>query len=247
MIRVAPHERVTPSNRPLSRPAWLGDLVGLVVCLLAVMLALVPLFQSGLVSTHDGLIHVQRLIALDEAMRKGVLLPRWLPDLAYGYGEPVFLYYAPLAYLPALAARALGAGYVGSVEASGALALLLSGLAMYLLARSVVGSLAATGAGVVYATLPYQLVDLYVRGALAETWAFVWLPLAAWCLVGARRDGRARWSVGLALSLAGLIVTHNVTALLYLPALITFGVLLWLLPSERPRLSWQRPALGMIA
>ena len=126
---------------------------------------------------------MQRLIAIEGALRDGALLPRWLPDLAYGYGEPVLLYYAPLAYLPALVVRLLGGSYVGSVAAAGGLAIVLSAVAMYLCARSLFGPLAATVAGVVYASLPYQLVDLYVRGALAETWAFVWLPLAGWCLV----------------------------------------------------------------
>ena len=83
------------------------------------------------------------------------------------------------------------------------LALVLSALAMYLLARSLFGPLAAAVAAIVYALLPYQLVDLYVRGALAESWAFVWLPLCAWCLTRAWTDGRARWSVGLALTSPG--------------------------------------------
>lgn len=235
----------TVASRPLAVPAWLPDLAGLAVCTLAALIALLPLAPPGMVATHDGLLHIQRLIALDDAARQGVLFPRWLPDLAYGYGEPVFLYYAPLAYLPALVARMLGLGFVGSVEAASSLALVLSGLGMYLLARSLVGPRAATVAGVVYVLLPYQLVDLYVRGALAESWAFVWLPLTAWCLLGARRDNRARWSVGLALSFAGLILTHNVTALLFTPALLALGVLLWLRPVPVGRSGWLRPIIGL--
>jgi hypothetical protein len=95
---------------------------------------------------------------------------------------------------------------------------------MYLFTRSLFGPLAATVGAVVYATLPYQLVDLYVRGALAESWAFVWLPLAALCLLRAWVDRRPHWSIGLAVTVAGLILTHNVTALLFLPALGGLGL-----------------------
>ena len=95
-------------------------------------------------ATHDGFLHVQRLIALEAVVRQGAPFTRWLPDLAYGYGQPLLLYYAPLAYLPALAARFLGAGYVASIEMASGLALVLSALAMYVLARSMFGPVAAT-------------------------------------------------------------------------------------------------------
>src|SRR4051794_40915842 len=100
---------------PRSRPGWLPDAVGVLCCCLGSLLALIPLAGPGMIGTHDGMIHVQRLIALDSAVQQGALLSRWMPDLAYGYGEPVFLYYAPLAYLPALAARLTGLSYVASV------------------------------------------------------------------------------------------------------------------------------------
>lgn len=199
--------------------------VGAVLLLVAPVLW--PLLGPGLPATHDGLLHVQRLIALDAGVRQGEPFLRWLPDLAYGLGQPLFLYYAPLSYLPALAVRLLGAGYVASFEAAGGLAIVLAALAMYACARALVGPLAAAAAAVVYATLPYQLVDLYVRGALAESWAFVWLPLSTLFLVRAwDAAAQPRWSVGLALALAGLVLTHNVTALLFLPALLALAAVL---------------------
>jgi hypothetical protein len=249
--------RATPATGPAAppaaaklarklRPTWLPDTAGLLACCAASLLVLVPLAGGGMVSTHDGMLHIQRLIALEAALRDGALMPRWLPDLAYGYGTPVFLYYAPLAYMPALVIRLVGGSYVGSVAAAGGLALVLSGLTMYLLARSLFGPLGATAAGIVYASLPYQLVDLYVRGALAETWAFVWLPLGAWCLIRARQDGSRWWTAGLAVSLGGLIATHNVTALLFAPALVALGLLLWLRAGETVRGSWRMALLGFL-
>ena len=211
-----------------SAAAMVRETIAVTATLCGTVPALVPLAERGMANTHDGLIHLQRLIALESVIRQGAPFTRWLPDLAYGYGQPLLLYYAPLAYLPGLAARFLGAGYVASFEIASGLAPVLSALAMYVLARSLFGPLAATVAAVVYALLPYQLVDLYVRGALAESWAFAWLPLCAWCLTRAWTDGRACWSVGLAVTVAGLVLTHNVTALLFLPALVALGLLLQL-------------------
>jgi hypothetical protein len=226
-VVAAPRPRRSASPSRLNRPA-VRETLAIATVLVIIWPALAPLALDGLAMTHDGLIHVQRLIALEAAARHGALLTRWLPDLAYGYGQPLFLYYAPLAYAPALAARLLGAGHVASIEIASGLALVLSALAMYLFARSMVGPLAASVAAIVYAVLPYQLVDLYVRGTLAESWAFVWLPLCAWCLVKAWIDRRPRWSVGLAIALAALVLTHNITALLYLPALLALAFALQL-------------------
>jgi hypothetical protein len=204
----------------------LRETCGVSATLCAQVPALLPLFQPGLPVTHDGFLHVQRIIALEAALRQGTPFTRWLPDLAYGYGQPLLLYYAPLSYLPALLLRVLGAGYGLSFQVAEGLALVLAALAMYLLARAFVGPVAACVAAAVYGLLPYQLVDVYVRGALAESWAFVWLPLASWCLLRAWQDRRRRWSVGLALSVAGLVLTHNVTALLFLPALVALALVL---------------------
>lgn len=230
--------------------ALVRETIAVAAALCGTVPALLPLAERGMANTHDGLIHVQRLIALESVVRQGVPFTRWLPDLAYGYGQPLLLYYAPLAYLPALAARFLGAGYAASTEIASGLALVLSALTMYLFARALFGRVAAAVAAVVYAVLPYQLVDVYVRGALAESWAFVWLPLSALCLTRAWTDSRARWSAGLALSVAGLVLTHNVTALLFLPALVALGMALQLSTRSDWRALPLRPiggvALGLV-
>ena len=69
--------------------------------------------------------------------------PRWFPDFAYGYGHAVLNYYSPLTYYVAQAFHLLGAGYILSIKLSFAAGFLLSGLAMYLYAREVVGRYAA--------------------------------------------------------------------------------------------------------
>lgn len=43
-------------------------------------------------TTHDGLIHMRRIRALADALRAGVLYPRWFPDYSFGYGYPVLNY-----------------------------------------------------------------------------------------------------------------------------------------------------------
>jgi hypothetical protein len=185
------------------------------------------LVLPGLPGTNDGQFHLYRLFFLHESLRTEGSPGRWLADVAYGYGAPIFNYYAPASYLPGLAAVLAGTGYVAGLEVAFGFAVALSALAMFVLARSLFGLISAIVAGLVYAYLPYQLLDLYIRGALAESMAFVWLPLVPWCLLRLRADPAKRaWPAALALATAALVVTHNITSLLALPAFTALALVL---------------------
>ena len=81
--------------------------------LLLALPAVLPLLQSGYLDSHDGLFHLYRLAALDEAFKGGVFNPRWFPDFAFGYGHPVLNYYSPLTYFVAQLFHMVGVGNLG--------------------------------------------------------------------------------------------------------------------------------------
>ena len=201
---------------------------GYLIVLALALPVLWPLVGPAYLSSHDGLHHLFRLLDLDWCLRGGVLYPRWLPHLGFGYGYPVLNYYAPLSYYAAEALHVLGAGFVDSIKLTYALGFLGSGLTMYLFAKEHMGRLPAILAAGVYVYLPYHLADAYVRGALAEFLTFPFFPLILWCfhrLILRRSASCVAWS---ALSLAGLMVTHNLIALIFAPLLVAYIGFLWL-------------------
>ena len=144
------------------------------------------------------------------ALWHGDFYPRWLPLSHGGLGSPVFYFYPPRAFYVAAAFRGLGLATPDSVIAAYAASYVLSGLAMYAFLRDIRAARPELGA-LLYVALPYHLVDLVLRGAIAEHFAFVWIPLVALGLVRCRARGDVAI---LALSLAGLIMTHLPVALL---------------------------------
>jgi hypothetical protein len=176
-------------------------------------------------------------------VRAGVPYPRWFPGFAFGYGQPVLNFYGPLAYYWGLPFTLMGADAVAALKLVFATGLVASALAMYLFARLHLERLPSLVAAVVYVYLPYHLVDLYVRGAVAEFLAFVWFPLVLWAFhrLVVNEDPFRFASLGLAsLLLAALTVTHSLSALLFAPVLVGYAiVLLW-----RRR---DRSALGRVA
>ena len=205
--------------------------------------ALVPLARAGFFDSHDGLFHVYRLQALDRAVRAGVLFPRWFPEFAFGYGHPVLNFYGPLSYYWGLPFTLLGADPALALKLVFATGLIASALGMYTFARLHLGRGGALVAAVVYAYLPYHLVDLYVRGAVAEFLAFVWFPLVLWAfhrLVTAPKEHRFVLAALASLLLTALVVTHSLSALIFAPVL---GIYLIILLNQEHR----RGAVGGVA
>jgi 6-pyruvoyl-tetrahydropterin synthase-like protein len=196
-----------------------------VVALLVVLClpALWPMLSVTFWTSHDGLHHIFRLANFDDGLRSGVLYPRWADALGFGYGFPVTNYYAPLAYYVAAFIHLFGAGILDSLKLTYALGFVVSALGMYRLARDFVGSRAALLAAVAYTYYPYHIADTYMRGTVTEFCALTFLPLIVWLV---RRSlqahtRRMQWIYALfsAVSLCALMLTHNLSAFLFLPAL----------------------------
>jgi hypothetical protein len=174
---------------------------------------------------HDAPNTVFFLTEFDAALRDGVWYPGWATDQALGYGYPTFVLYPPLAYYVAEGFHLLGATKVAAIKWTFALATVGAGLAMYAYARRLLGRWPGFLAAVVYVYVPYHLVDLYVRAALAEYCAFVWMPLA---LLAFHRlvEGFSLRRLGAAgLAYGALWLTHNHTGLTFTPLLAAY--ILW--------------------
>lgn len=186
-----------------------------------------PLLQPGYFwDAHDARHSVYFIFEMDRGIQDGILYPRWQPDFAFGYGYPFFNIYGPLSSFAGEAFHLLGVGFTDSVKIVFGLSILASGLAMYGFVKRVAGRQAGLVAAVAYMVIPYRLVDLYVRAALAEAVAYVFVPLVLWGAWAAIRRPRLTNILGLALAYAALTVTHPLTALLLTVILICYVAVL---------------------
>jgi hypothetical protein len=199
--------------------SWLRVAAPLVATFVFSLAALSPLLSDSIPRTHDAAHHLQRLVALHDLMREGVMLSRWLPEIALGFGAPVFDFYAPLSYLPSMVAIAVGLGYVDAWRLGLAIAPLLGAVGMAVALRPTWGAVAAIAGGTTFGLAPYMLYDLHVRGALAEVYAIAILP---WCVAAGLWLARSpsRFALGaVGVTTAALVLSHHITAALALPVL----------------------------
>lgn len=164
-------------------------------------------------------------------MSRGVLYPRWLPQSFEGLGAPTFYFYPPLAfYLSGALATIMEVKF--AVSWAGSIMLFASGLAMFVWLRGKTTEAFALVGALIYMAAPYHLADFYVRSALAEFGAFIWIPLIALAIENQRR----RWGGPLlAVSYAALVCTHLPVALLTSVTLI---------PPLVVRAAWKDPMIA---
>jgi len=175
---------------------------------------------------HDDM-QAMRVYQLDQCLKDGQIPCRWVPDMGYQYGYPQFNYYGPTPYYIMEGFHLLGVGFLDSVKIGFVLALLLGNLAMFFLGKTLWGNWGGLLSAVLYAYAPYRAGDVFSRGAMGETWGFVFMPLILLTIVKLVRKPTIKASALLSLSLAGLFTTHNITSFIFLPlaTLWTLGML----------------------
>ncbi|PKQ76481.1 hypothetical protein CJP16_12865 [Aeromonas sobria] len=195
----------------------------------ATALLLLPFWLRGGSQGHDLFHHLLSGHFFAVQLWQGETYPRWLMEMNGAFGSPAFFFYPPLPYyVSALFAGPEPLAHHAMIPLlwSSTLALGLSGLFAYLWLRPFATPGRALAASLLYMALPYHLaIDIYARFALAESWAFVWAPLAL--LAQDRLCRRAPFALLLlALAVALLTLSHLPSTLLILGLLTVRSLLL---------------------
>lgn len=191
-----------------------------------------PVLFSGFpYPTHDGEIQETWYSHFASQLSSGDTYPRWLQGMNGGLGSPTFFFYPSLPFFITSAFRPFFADSLTSwriLGVSAALALVLSGVFAYLWFRKIANNRSATFGAILYMAMPYHFtVDLFTRGAFAEFWAFVWMPLIVYFAHKTIQYNRPV-SVGLAISYGLLILTHLPTTLMF--SVVPLAYVLWIAP-----------------
>lgn len=195
---------------------------------LAVLIASRDLLRPGYFSMHDDL-QIGRLYQMDLCFRDGQIPCRWVPDMGYSYGYPLFNYYPPFPFYLGEAIHVLGFSFIDTTKILFILGFLVSGVLMYLFSRKLWGDWGGLLSAVLYLFAPYHSVDVYVRGAMNEFWSLAFLPGVFWAAyeVVDRKD--RKYLPVLALFFGLLLLSHNLMTFIFTPTVAGFLLLLiWL-------------------
>ena len=189
------------------------------------------LIRVGYFPMHDDM-QPTRVYDMTKCLTDLQIPCRWVPDMGYRFGYPQYNYYGPLPYYFMSLINLLGVNIFDSVKIGFIAPLILGNLAMFYLGLSLFGETGAFAAAILYAYSPYRGSDIYSRGAMGETWAYVFLPLIVLAIKKLSEKPGKKYAAMLALSFGALLATHNVTTLIFTPLVLVYAIYLILSKSK---------------
>ncbi len=189
------------------------------------------LFGPGYYNMHDDL-QVMRVYEMEKCLKDGQIPCRWTPDMAYGYGQAMFNFYSAFPYYLAAFLRLVTPfSIIGSVKLTFFLSIFLSAVGMYLLANRLWGSLGGIFSAFLYVFIPYHALDIFVRGALAESWAIAIIPFLWFTIYELIINPNLKNVLFNSIVISCFLTTHNIYTLISLP--FTFFWAIFCLIRER--------------
>jgi len=229
---------------------------GLLLAAILTLFAIQPLLKPGLPTTADLMIHLVRTLEYEQAWAPGVIAPRWAPNLAYGYGYPLFVFAPPLPYLLGLLLQWPGFSLETAFKLLIIVTFLLYAIGMYLLVRDLFGSVeAGLVAAAAYTFAPFALREALLYGGNIPQ--FLAIGLFPWPLWAIRRAGLQAngwgWIVLAALCYAAIILSHLFQVLIFSPVFSLYILLLFVIvkndqkqPAIKKLVAFSRPFAALL-
>ncbi len=192
----------------------------LIVVIILSWSAIKPLFASGFFPMHDDT-QVARVFEMGKSLKEGQFPVRIVDGLGYGYGYPIFNFYAPLPYYFGGLINMFGVDALMATKVMIGFGALLAGISMYMLATVFFGMGGGLLAALLYLYAPYHAVQIFVRGSVGELWAYGILPLVVFGGYKITQTSSKRWIVFTTVSLASIILSHNIIGALTCIGMVT--------------------------
>ncbi|MFC1646646.1 6-pyruvoyl-tetrahydropterin synthase-related protein [Patescibacteria group bacterium] len=190
-----------------------------------ILLYLYPFANTGLPETHDSQIHVARIAAYQKAFLNLNFPPRWAGNLNFGYGSPLFIFYAPFPGYLGATLSILGFSFENSFKILLIIAFILKSISFFIWLRpnycrriSVIGS-------ILYSVIPYHFLNIYVRGDIGELYGFVFIPLIFWSIDNIIIKQNIKFAYLGAIFFALLILSHSGLSLIFTPVFLLYFII----------------------
>lgn len=217
-------------------------IISLITIILLSFFSIKFLFVNGFFPMHDNT-QVARVFEMKNSLSEGIFPVRWSQDLGYGYGYPIFNFYAPFSYYVGGFTNLIINDSLLATKIMIAIGILLAGVFMYFLGREFWGNLGGILSGVLYIYAPYHALNVYVRGAIAETFGYAFIPLAFYGCFKAWKEQKWVDVIIGSLGVAGIILSHNLTAMMTTPFIILLILVLSFISLSSKKPSALRPLL----
>ncbi len=201
-------------------------LLPFLIILIFAYFGLRSLIDSPFYTSHDGFTHTARIAAYNKILNDRQFPPRWAADLNGTLGSPIFVYSYSLPYFLGSVIHNAGFPYQDSFRMVMGLSFILGSIGMYLWLKTKYGVLPGLTAAIFYMYVPYRFLNLYVRAAYAESFAYAILPFIFLSIERYKHSqNKVFWWGMAALTTSLLLLSHNVVSAIFLPLILAWIVL----------------------
>lgn len=188
---------------------WIHYLIILIIGLLIG----IPFLWLQLRETHDGWLHLIRVVGLDLSLSQGEYPFLVAPFICRNFGYSMAAFYPPIVtYIPYIIGLITNSFNIG-LKIFAALTVAFSGITMYNLTNEVTKNKRISFlAAIIYMIFPYRLEMIYTRFAIGEFTALVFIPMVFEGLYNLL-NGDKKKHFYIAIGAIGLILSHTISTL----------------------------------
>jgi hypothetical protein len=161
-----------------------------------------------------------------EALKEGIIYPRWMPLNFWGYGSPTFLLYPPLAYYLVALFNVFTDSIITAMNMAKFIALFLSGAGIYFLVKEFYQARVALFSAVFCIILPFNIFQMYIVGSFAAMVSCLWFSPILLFIHKFFKSGEHKYLIFSGACYGGLILTHLVIAYMFTFVITAFFI--WL-------------------
>lgn len=213
-----------------------------VFIILLSLITVLPILHSGFFPMHDDT-QPTRVFEMATSLSDGMFPVRWTKDLGFGFGYPIFNFYAPFPYYVGGAVHLIGLDTLSATKLMMIVPAIAGGVGMYLFVASFLGVEAGAASAVIYLFFSYFAVNMYVRGAVGEYYAYGFMPYVFWSVLKVYYETKKqtirevrKWILLGGASISLLIISHNLSAFMLFFLLAVPLILSVIFHSARKRL-----------
>jgi hypothetical protein len=157
-----------------------------------------------------------------EALKEGILYPRWAYLNFWGYGSPAFILYPPLGYYFTAFFSMFTGSVITAMNLTKIFALFLSGTGMFFLVREFYSERIALLTASFSIIFPYTIFQFYLVGTFYSIVSIMWFAPIILFTYRYMRGKSYKNVIYAGLCYGGLILTHLINAYMFTFVLVAF-------------------------
>ena len=187
------------------------------------IIAMTSLVDNRLPGTHDAYLHLLRLINAAVNLHEGVIIPRWGPQLHFGFGYPLGNFYAPGWHIAGAILVLCGLPAVTVWLLFQSLGLMLYPLGGYLFARLFTDRAGALLGAAAFLFIPIRFYEVFVQGNISQLIAMGLIAWVLWALARCALSPSLGRIVVAGVLIAAILLMHHPTSAYAIPFAALYG------------------------